>query len=178
MASVSAKRYAQAVFEIAQEKNELDKWLADLRTIASVLSDEKLTALLENPKIHFPAKTKVIGETLPGIGRLSRNLVLLLTAKGRLVLAKELAHEYDRLLNAHRGIERAEVVSAVPLTDKQKERVTQFLSSLTGKKVAIEARIDPSIQGGLMARIGDTLVDGSTRSQLQHLRKSLSEAAG
>ncbi|MDO8490545.1 MAG: ATP synthase F1 subunit delta [Dehalococcoidia bacterium] len=173
MASVSAKRHAQAVFEIALEKNELDKWLGDLRTVSSILSDPKLAALLENPKIHFTAKARVINEIMPGIGRLPRNLVQLLTAKGRLGLVPDLAREYERLVNAHRGIERAEVIAAVPLTDKQKEKITQQLSSMTGKKVAVDVRIDPRIIGGLMARIGDTLVDGSVRSQLASLRKGL-----
>lgn len=178
MASVSAKRHAQAVFELALEKNEPDRWTADLRAMAATLSDRKLAQLLENPKLPFSSKQKLIDEALPGLGRLARNLAYLLTARGRLGLVPELALEYQRLLNAHRGIERAEVVAAVPLSDKQKERIVQQLSSLSGKKVVIEARVDPALIGGLVARIGDTLVDGSLRSQLAALKKDLAEAAG
>lgn len=177
MASVSAKRHAQAVYEIALEKNELDKWLADLHTISGALKNRQLVEMLENPKVQFAAKTRLIDDTMPGLGRLPRNLVQLLTTKGRLGLVADLAQEYERLVNAHRGIEHAEVTAAVALTDKQRERITGYLSSLSGKKVVVDTKIDPEVIGGLVARIGDMLVDGSVRTQLLHLKKELAEAA-
>ncbi len=104
------------------------------------------------------------------------NLLLLLISKGRLGLMGEFADEYQRLWNSHRGIEIAEVTTAVPLTKEDEEKLARHLGRIVGKKVEIKADINPSVIGGFVARIGDRLLDGSIRSKLAALKKEMAGA--
>ncbi len=172
-----ARRYSQAVFEIAVEKKELDRWQSDLRKIASLAEDATLIAFLESPKIHFDDKVRLLSERLDDINPLALNLVYLLVAGGRLSMAGEIADEYQRLLNSYRGIEEAEVITAIPLDDEDKLRLEERLGDLVDKKVVIKPAVDSSLLGGIIARIGGKLLDGSTRSRLEALKRELSGVA-
>ena len=171
---VYARRYSQAVFQIALERGELDRWQSDLRKIVSLGEDAAFTALLESPKLHFDDKARLLSERLGGIGPLALNLVYLLVAKGRLSLVGEIADEYQRLLDSYRGIEQAEVITAIPLDDEAKLRLVERLETIIGKKVVIKPEVDSSLIGGFVARIGGKLLDGSTRSRLEALKRELS----
>ena len=168
-----AKRYSQAVFEIALERNELDTWQADLEKIASLGEDATLVAWFESPKFHFDVKAKLLSERLGDMNPLALNLAYLLVARGRLSMAGGIANEYQRLLDSHRGIERAEVTTAVPLDDEDKTRLAERLGAVVGKKVVLEPQVDSSVLGGIVARIGDKLLDGSTSSRLIALKREL-----
>ena len=170
---VYAKRYAQAVFEIALEKKELDRWQSDLREIASLGDDATVIAFLESPKFDFGAKVKLLSERLVDINPLVLNLVYLLLARGRLSMLGEIADEYQRLLDSYRGIEQAEVTTAVPLDDEDKLRLEERLGAVVGKKVVVKPEVDSSVIGGFIARIGGKLLDGSTRSKLEVLKREL-----
>ncbi len=169
----SGKRYAQAAFELAIEKNEFESWQISLGKIASIAADAKLMALLENPKLPFDAKRGPLEERLGEVNPLALNLACLLMSRGRLRIAGDVSRQYNLLLDAHYGIERAEVVTALPLDDEGKEMISRRLGEMTGHEVIIDARVDPSIIGGFSAKIGDTLIDGSIRNRLESLRKSL-----
>ena len=171
---VYARRYSQAVFQIALERGELDRWQSDLRKIVSLGEDAAFTALLESPKLHFDDKARLLSERLGGIGPLALNLVYLLVAKGRLSLVGEIADEYQRLLDSYRGIEQAEVITAIPLDDEAKLRLVERLETIIGKKVVIKPEVDSSLIGGVVARISGKLLDGSTRSRLEALKRELS----
>lgn len=177
MARFSARRHAQAVFHIAQEQNELDKWRSDLETIAEAMKDSTLYQFLESPKIHFDEKARLLRELLEGISPLAMNLVLLLVIKNRLGIVEDLVSEYGQLVDELRGIAHANVATAIPLDEKDKDNVTRRLSDALGKEILLVPQVDPSIIGGLTIRVGDKLIDGSTKSRLQSLRKSLVEAA-
>jgi len=168
-----ARRYAQAVFNIALEKNELDRWQSDLREIAILGDDAELIALLENPKIHFKDKAKLLSKGLGEINQLALNLVYLLVARGRLGMVGDIADEYQRLLDNYRGIEQAEVTTAVPLDDEDRQRLEERLGAVVGKKVVVKPKVDPSVLGGIVARIDGKLLDGSTRSKLAALKSVL-----
>jgi len=172
-----ARRYSQAVFEIAMEKQELDRWQSDLRKIASLGEDAALVALLENPRLHFNDKARLLSEQLGDINPLALNLVYLLVARGRLSMLGEIADEYQRLLDSYRGIEEAEVTTAIPLDDEDKLRLGERLGAIVGKKVVIKPEVDSSLIGGIVARIGGKLLDGSTRSRLEALKRELSGVA-
>jgi F-type H+-transporting ATPase subunit delta len=174
----SGKRYAQAAFELGLEKNKLDNWQEDLRRIASLAADEELMALLQNPRLPFGAKRSLLQKGLGEIDPLAFNLALLLASKGRLKLAKDISQQYDELLDFHRGIEHAEVIAAMPLSDENRESISRRLGEIVEHQVVIDARVDPSIIGGFIARIGDMLVDGSIRQRLEALKRSLVEAGG
>jgi F-type H+-transporting ATPase subunit delta len=103
------------------------------------------------------------------------NLIYLLMAKGKLNNARQLADEYERLLNDHYGIKSAEVTTAIALDDAERERLGHHLEAIVGKKIRINTQIDPNILGGFIARIDDSLIDGSIRNKLEMLKKSLAE---
>lgn len=171
---VSGRRHAQAVFEIALENNDLEKWQSDLDSISSVLTDSQIVAILENPKLDMGKKREMVQNLLPGLAPVAMNLVYYLVAKNRLKIVPDLFAEYERLLNAHYGRETAEVISAVPISEEEQKRIEEGLSAIVGKEVVLTLKVDPEIKGGLVARIGDKLIDGSVRERLQDLRAALS----
>ncbi len=168
-----ARRYAQAVFEIALEKKELERWQADLEKVAGVLADEMLLAAMDSPKITYENKARLVNERLKDIGPLTRNLVLLLVYRNGAGMIREIVAEYHRMVDAYYGIQAAEVVTAVPLDDKDKDRLAENLSELVGSRVFLKTAVDPEILGGIVARVGGKLLDGSTRSRLVELKKEL-----
>ena len=170
-----ARRYAQAVFQIAVEHDSLDEWAADLALVGAAAGDGGFAALLEAPGVSLELKLRHVREVLKGTGPLARNLLGLLAERGQVHLASAIREEYERLADEHRGIARADVVTAVALDDVQRGRVERFLGALSGKRVVIAERVDGSILGGLVARVGDVLVDGSLRTRLRMLREKLEE---
>ncbi|MEE9367146.1 MAG: ATP synthase F1 subunit delta [Dehalococcoidales bacterium] len=171
-----SKRYAQAAFEIALEAGELKRWQSDLQKIVRVVSDEDFSAALESPKVHFSEKSKLLSGQMKELHPMLLNLLLMLISKGRLGMIGEIADEYQRLWNSHRGIEIAEVTTAVPLTKEDEEKLARHLGRIVGKTVEIKADINPSVIGGFVARIGDRLLDGSIRSKLAALKKEMAGA--
>lgn len=173
----SPKRYAQAVFELARQRNELDAWRADLEAMAGVLSDPAFLGVLENPAVAYADKEALLRQALPRLQPLAYNFLRLLVRRGRAALAPAIAREYQRHLDAQQGIVRAHVTTAIPLGDAEVTEVAQRLAGLLdGKQVQVSAAVDPAIIGGLVARIEDRLLDGSTRTRLERLRQGLGSA--
>ncbi len=168
-----ARRCARAVFEIALERGELDRWQSDLGKIASLGEDATLIAFLESPRFHFDAKIKLLSERLGDINPLALNLVHLLVTRSRLSMVGDIADGYQQLLDSYHGIEQAEITTAVPLDDKDKQRLAEHLGAVFNKKVVLKPEVDASLIGGIIARIGGKLLDGSTRSKLVALKKEL-----
>ena len=171
--AASARRHAQAVFQLALERGELDLWRGDLERIATAIKDPVLYPLLESPKIPFSKKARILSQRLEGVTPLAMNLAYLLVAKRRLGIAGDIVVEYQRLVDDHRGIAHAEVATAVPVDEAVKDELAQRLGHLVGREVVLSTSVDPSLIGGLVARVGDKLIDGSIRSRLLALRESL-----
>lgn len=171
--TTSVKRYAQAVFEIALESNKLKEWQSDLDKIAQLMQNAEFTSLIENPKLSFEMKSKLAREILGKMNPMALNLVYLLIAKSKLKNANELADEYERLLNDHYGIKTAQVTTAIALDNTEREVLSNHLETIVGKKVNINIEVNPDILGGFIARIDDSLIDGSIRNKLEMLKKSL-----
>lgn len=172
----SGECYARAVFELALGKSELERWRVDLSKIANIAADEELMALLEKPELSLDAKKGLLEKRLGEVNPLALNLAGLLVSRDRLKIAGDISQEYERLLDAHYGIEHAEVVTVLPLNEEDKERLSSRLEEITGRKFAIDAKVDPAIVGGLIIKIGDRVIDSSLRSRLEALRKNLVEA--
>jgi len=168
-----ARRYAQAVFEIALEKKELDRWQADLQKIVGAVSDSTFMAALDSPKIKIEDKSRFLTKRLGDINPLALNLALLLIARTGIGMITEIAGEYQRLLDSYQGIATAEVTTAVLLNDKDKRELADRLGVLVGTKLELETKVDPEILGGIVARVSGKLLDGSTRSKLAVLKKEL-----
>ena len=170
-----AKRYAQAVFLIAYQTGEYDRWLSDLETLTSLKSDDVFFHILETPTISFDEKARLLRDRFTGIGTMTVNLMSLLIERRLINILPGVLQEYQGLLDASRGIERAEVLTAVPLDDSEKHQLEESLGVITGKMVAITAKVEPGLIGGVVARFGGKLLDGSTRSRLEALKKDISQ---
>ncbi len=175
---VSARRHAQAIFEIALDKGELEKWRTDLNAIAAVMRDRQLVDLLQNPRLHFVEKAKLLNNLLPDLGPLARNFIHLLVLRNRLGLVDEIVAEYDFLIDAYYGVEHATVITAIPLDKEEQEQIKQKLSAITGKQIILNNKTDANLVGGMVVRVGDKLVDGSLRGRLKRLKQSLMRGAG
>ena len=175
-AGASARRYAQAVFQIAVESDELERWLDDLTQLADAITNEEFGQTLSAPRISMAQKESLIRESLgPTVGPLALNLMCLLASRGQVNVLPGIADRFQEMLDVHQGVERAEVVSAVSLTDAQRDQVTQMLNDFSGRDVRLTTRVDPDILGGLVVRIGDRVMDGSARSRLQNMRRELAQ---
>jgi F-type H+-transporting ATPase subunit delta len=166
------RRYAQAVFEIALEKKGLEKWRSDLDKMASAVGDVEFLAVLESPKIKFEEKSRLL-EKLSGIDALALNLVRLLIARGGVNMLPEIAAEFGHMVDDYHGIQTAAVVTAVPIDEKEQEKLAQTLGAMIDKKIVLQPAVAPEIIGGIVARVGGKLLDGSTRSKLMALKKDL-----
>ncbi|MFQ5880456.1 MAG: ATP synthase F1 subunit delta [Dehalococcoidia bacterium] len=175
---LAAKRYARAAFAIALAGDGLEGWAADLGLMAAVMGDPQGAAVLESVRLPQPAKYRLLEQALAGIDPLAMNLAKLLVARGRSGLAGQILEEYRALVDEHRGLAHAVVTTAVPLGDAEREAIAQRLGQLTGRQVTVATRVNPGIIGGLVARIGDTLIDGSVRTRLLALRRSLAGRGG
>lgn len=175
-AGASARRYAQAVFEIALESDDLELWLDDLTQLADSITNEELRQTLSAPRISMSQKETLIRESLgSSVGPLALNLMALLASRGLVEMLPGIADRYQEMLDIHQGVERAEVVSAVSLTGEQQQHVTRMLNDLSGKDVRLTTRVDPEILGGLVIRVGDKVMDGSARARLQNMRRELAQ---
>jgi len=170
---ISGKRYAQAAFELALEKGELEVWREDLNRTAETISDAQLMVLLENPRLPFHVKKSLLKERLGKVSPLVFNLIRLLMSRGKLKIIGKVAEHYNRLLDAHNGIERADIITALPLNDEETNILARRLSEIVGHTIIVDARTDPSVIGGFRARIGDILIDGSLHNKFESLRHSL-----
>ena len=161
------------MFEIALENKTLEKWQSDLETLVVVLGNAEVAVLLENPKVSFSNKREMLHTILPSVAPQAMNLAYLLVARNRLRILADLLTEFRRLVNEYHGREEAQVVTAVPIGDEEKRIIEKQLATIVGKDVVASSKVDPNILGGLVARLGDRLVDGSVRTKLHDLRRRM-----
>jgi len=170
----SAKRYAQAVFAIAQEKDQVDVWNAELRAMEDTLKNDELRSALSQAAVPMSAKANIVREAFEGVSKLGQNLVCLLVERRRLGLLPEIRVQYSRLLDEYHGREHVQLVSAVPLDGGAQEAASRLLRGIVNKEVVLDTRVDPDILGGLVVRVGDKLIDGSVKGRLRDLGRELS----
>jgi F-type H+-transporting ATPase subunit delta len=175
---IAAKRYAQAAFQVALEKGDPERWLGDLDTLVDLVSQPEAMAVLQSDRVPESEKERLLRAALPDVDPAVLNLARLLVAKRRIGLTADVRDEFSSMLDAYRGRARGSVTTAIPLSGDQKTQIAQKLSQITGKTVDLQAQVDPNIVGGLVARVGDTLIDGSTRSKLVALKRALRGGGG
>jgi len=174
-----ARRYAEAAFELGEEKQTLDRWLNDLRTIADYLGARQLTFILSEPNIQFERKEQVIRDLLQDkVQKDALGLALLIVERQHVEGVKQVRDEFERLYDNYRGQAHAELTTATPLDDDLREQVKADLQRVTGKRIILHERVDPTILGGAIARVGDTLIDGSVRRKLSLLRQQILRGGG
>jgi F-type H+-transporting ATPase subunit delta len=167
------QRYARAVFELALEQNELDRWQQDLQKLAALVANDEFRTIMDSPKVKAEDKNHLIMEALGTANPLALNLARLLISRTSTGLAGQIAEEYQRLLDEHHGVIKASVITAVPLDDADKMKLAADLGQVVGKKIDLTATVQPDILGGIVARVGGKLLDGSTRSKLAQLKRQL-----
>lgn len=173
-----AKRYAEAAFGIATDTGTQDQWREDLESLAQLAQHAQAGAYLASGRIPEAQKRIMVQRALD-VSPLAMNLALLLLQRNRLGLAPQIATAYNAMLDAARGIEQARVTTAVPLSEAEVQAVRERLREMSGARdVQIETRVDPALLGGLVVRIGDRVIDGSTRARLIQLKRSLAGATG
>jgi F-type H+-transporting ATPase subunit delta len=170
---VYARRYAQAIFQIALEKNELERWQSDLEKITGIVRDTTILAALENPKLKFDDKIGIFSKNLGDISPLALNLVRMLITRASIGMVGAISDEYHRLVDDFHGVKSAEVITAVPVDEKDKEKLAEEIGTLVNSRVTLKSGVDPEILGGIVARVGGKLLDGSTRSKLASMRWQL-----
>ena len=176
--SVSARRYAQAVYQLAEEKNEVENWLDDLAVLAAAVRDEVFTTFANSPKVESEKKSAVIKEAFgETVSELAVNLVSLLAGRGAVDDLPAIADAFREFVDTDRGLERAEIVSAVELTAGQQKNISDALSILIGKELTVVTKVDESLLGGFVARVGDRLIDGSIRTRFEDMRRELVRGA-
>jgi F-type H+-transporting ATPase subunit delta len=174
--SIVARRYAQALLELGVVEEKLDAIVAEMATAASAWeASPDFRNAIENPLVAHEAKKAVIGELADRIGASSttRNTLLLLVDRRRMKTLPYLARTLRELADARKGALRAEVTTAAPLSEEYYAKLQGKLERMTGKRVVIDRRIDASLIGGVVARIGDRIFDGSLHTRLQSLRDVL-----
>ena len=171
-----AKRYAGALFAVANRNGILDAVASDLELIHKRMTDVPyLRAILMEPLVSDTRKNSVADEAFGDrVTAASLNFLKLLIRKRREELFEECAREFRVLLAIHANTADAEVSSAVPLTVDQTDRLTEKLQALTGKTIRLTSSLDPALLGGVVVRIGDTVMDGSVRGKLERLERQLS----
>lgn len=177
MASARAKRYAKAVFELAQEEDQIEVWQRRLDALRAVLTDPEAAEVLASPAIP-PARRAEALESLATdeIGREGLNLGRMLVAVRRPDLIEGIVEEYGALADVAAGRVRATAITAVALEADDEMRIARDLSSRLGKDVRLEVKVDPAIIGGLVLHVGDRLIDASVATRLQQLRRRLATA--
>ncbi len=176
--SKATKRYAGALLALADDKGQVDKVAKDIAALASTIEgSEELSLALSNPLLprNQVASALDLIVTKTGAGNLVKNFVGLVAKNGRAKELSSMALAFSEELAARRGEVLAEVISARELSISQINALTDALSKEMGSKVQIEPKIDASILGGLIVRVGSKMIDSSLKSKLQKLKLSLSK---
>jgi F-type H+-transporting ATPase subunit delta len=177
MASGAAKRYAQAVFGLAQENDQFDDWERSLSRLDEVMRDERAAIYLADPNVSTDDKIELLDRALADARPEAHNLIRLLVQRHRLNIIPDMYQLYTEAVLDAKGIAIADVTTADPLSEQEQAVVQRQLSRLIGKDVHLRLQTDPSIIGGIIARVGDQLIDGSVISQLRRLRERLAQPA-
>lgn len=177
--SSAVRRYSHALFNVAQERNEIDDVARNLATITqTMLASPDIMHALGDPRVtHARRKqllTRIFGDIIrPNV----LQFLFFLIEKERVSVLPNIARDFNRFVDEARGEADAEAVSAVELNETQKQHLVEKLKSSTGlKTIRLQTRVDASILGGLIIRVGDKLIDGSVTTQLSQMRDQLKRA--
>lgn len=170
-----SRRYAKALLLLGKEDGKAESYREELSGVAALLAAEKeLAGAITNPVYAIAGRKSLLGVVVEKL-KLSpviSSFVLLLFDKGRFGYLGSIDETYQKLVDELNGIAHAHVVSAVDLTEDAVEKIKNSLSKLTGKDVILNLEKDPGLIGGIVTKIGDLVLDGSVRTQLQTMKES------
>ncbi len=172
----SADRYAKALLEVSRREGDPQAVERELGAFVSLVSGhDQLARVFASPTVPVPRKAALAGEltSRAGLGPVLRKLVLLLAGRDRLVLLPELLEQYRSRLLDFQNVVRAEVTSAVPLPAGAAEAIGRAIERRTGRRVSMTTRVDATLIGGAVTRIGSVVYDGSVKRQLEKMKDAL-----
>jgi F-type H+-transporting ATPase subunit delta len=171
--STAAIRYAEAIFQVARDHNSYDLWLRELGEVAQLLADRFAQQVLLSPVVPRDRKVAILAQALPDLSPPVQRFLDLLVRRERLGLVSQVVQSLRQRIDEARGLETAQVKSAIPLTPDERQLVVARLSAFTGKRIEIQETIDPALIGGVVAQVGDEIIDGSVRGRLAALRRAI-----
>lgn len=175
--SRAAIRYAKAVLSLAVENKAADLVERDVRAIAATIADNKeLSGLLASPVVKSASKKKVLVEIFKGSHQITLGLIDLLIQNKRISLLEETSFKYIILNEQLKGQDVAFVTTAIPLTPELEKSVLKKVTELTGSKVTLENKVDETIIGGFVLRIGDLQYDASIANKLSNLKREFTNS--
>ncbi len=174
-----AGRYAKALFLVTEKRRESERALADLKAAQDLLAPgTRFSSFLASPQVRLADKRQVLqagfrGRALPSVGV----FLDLLLRKKRLPVFGGVVGEFEALVEHSQGVRRAHVVSAVPLTHEETQRLQRELESFTRSKIKLTSEVDSRLLGGALVRLGDRVVDRSVRTLIDSIRRRLHEVS-
>jgi F-type H+-transporting ATPase subunit delta len=174
-----AGRYASALFELAQEEKKIDAISKELDSFSALIhGSADLKAFIKNPVFTAGEQLAAVSAILAKakIGGLGANFIKVVASKRRLFAVEGMIKGYRALVADSRGIVAAEVTVAEAMNDKNRKAVKDALASLTGKTVDVAEKVDPTIIGGLIVKMGSKMVDASVRTKLNSMKLAMKEA--
>ncbi len=175
MAKLVAGTYSEALFDVAVETDKIDLFMEDLNGVVDSFNEHpEFFELLKTPQISIEEKKDIIENVFSGkINEEVLNFLKIVMDKKRGNEIAAITKAYEARVYKHKGIEKATVVSAVPISDENMKAITEKLETLTGKSIEMTSKIDKTILGGVTVRIGDRVIDGSLKSRLEDVREDL-----
>jgi F-type H+-transporting ATPase subunit delta len=170
--STLARPYAEAVFRLAKEKNALAEWSERLSTLADIVSDERMQAVVADPNTSAARAAELVG-SIADTGEAGKSLLTVLAGNDRLLLLPEIAAQYEVLKAEAEGVLEAVIVSALEMSEAQKADVMASLKAKFGRDVEATVEVDPSLIGGAVITVGDQVIDGSVKGRLQKMAAAL-----
>lgn len=174
--TILARRYAKALFTVGKEKTTFEDYNQILQGVAKLyVSNPEVVDALTNPLYPLDIKEKVMDGMIKsmGVDKIMGNFLRLLVQKKRTEILPEIAEEFQVMVDDEKNISHGNVISAIELSADLQANVQATLEKLTGKKVKLTTSVDPSIIGGIIAKVGDLVLDGSIKTQLAGLKDSI-----
>ena len=171
-----ARRYAKALLLIGKEDGRTETYRRELESIANLFAAEKeLEQAVCNPLYRFEQRQKVLNKIIEALGlsQIMSRFINLLFEKRRIVYLAQIDEFYQKLADQLSGIERARLISATELSSETVDHIRQSLNKMTGRQIILEEELDSSLIGGVVTKIGDLVLDGSVKTQLNNMRESL-----
>jgi len=175
--SATAKRYASAAFSVAAESDDFDTWLQPLGELSRILQMRSARIVFTSPTVAPADKRNALDRLLPNASPVVRNFLHILAERDRLDEVPGIAEALREMVNRRRGIMTAEVTTAVVMDSEMEQTVAQRLAAYLHRQpnqIALRRHVDPTIIGGVVARVGDQVIDDSVRGRLERLRRAIS----
>lgn len=177
MASIVSERYAQSLYEVAKEDGKAQPILSELQVVREAFADNPdLMKVLNTPSIGLPEKKNILDQVFGGrIDPFLLNFLMLITEKRRIGLLHDMADAYKQQLYLEEGICEVRAITAAPLSAELAEKLQNKMCAVTGKKVVLETRVDPTILGGIVVKVDNRQIDTSVKTKLSELAQQLTQ---